>query len=375
VRFTPPQPLVGHDLAIQVLEIAPRAAPDVVGNLLVLPVGIAEVDLGTVVPLASPPGSIPPTCSDDLLTIDRKPVSIRVTGDVGANYDGRLDIATCDGAPLVLTAGSHTVFTVPGLTFGIDLDQLALVSPQFTAAPPAPADAAPTVASSSEHHATIGRADDSFWLTLNQSFNRGWEATAHHADEKSDLGVAHPIGAFANGWFVSDPNGEATRVDFTWTPQRSVDLALLVSGLGVLACVALVIFRRRRAPASIPETPAPAPQPFRVPRAPLVASAVVVVAGVLFGSPLIGAALLLFAVGATFAPRSRVLAAIVTALPIAAIVTAVGLVLWKQQEYDYPHDARWPSYFGGAHALVLFGFLALALLVVAERDEDLKHAE
>jgi arabinofuranan 3-O-arabinosyltransferase len=375
VTYTPDQPLVGHDLAIQVLEIAPRAAPDVVGNQLLLPVGIAEVDLGAATPLASPPGSIPPICSDDLLTIDGKPVSVRVTGDVGANYDGRLNVATCDGAPLLLTAGSHIVRTVPGLTTGIDFDQLALVSPQFAAAAPAPTDAAPIVENASQHHAVIGRTTDSFWLTLNQSFNRGWEATAHTAGDTTHLGAAHAIGGFANGWFVEAPSSAATRVDFTWTPQRSVDIALVISGLGVLACLALIVVRRRRVPHTAPEAPAPAPQPFRVPAAPVVASAVVVVAGVLFGSPVIGAALLVFAVGATFAPRSRVLAGIVTALPVAAIVAAVGLVLWKQHQYDYPHDARWPSYFGVAHALVLFGFLALALLVVAERNEDLHHAE
>jgi hypothetical protein len=60
---------------------------------------------------------------------------------------------------------------------------------------------------------------------------------------------------------------------------------------------------------------------------------------------------------------------------VTAIVAAVGFVLWKQQEYDYSHNAQWPSYFGVAHALVLFGFLAFALLVLAERDEDLHRAE
>jgi hypothetical protein len=332
------------------------------------------VDLNTAAPLAAPPGSIPPVCRDDLLTIDGEPVGVRVTGDVGANYDGRLAVATCDGAPLLLTAGSHIVRTAPGLTVGLDLDQLALVSPQFTAATPAPADAAPKVSSASEHHAVVGRTDDSFWLTLNQSFNKGWEATAHTADDTTHLGTAHPIGNFANGWFVDHSNAGA-RVDFTWTPQRSVDLALLVSGLGVLACIALIVLRKRRAPAFVPDQPAPASHPFRVPAAPLVASGIAVVAGVLFGSPIIGGALLVFAIAATLAPRSRVLAGIVAALPVAAIVAAVGLVLWKQHRYDYPHDARWPSYFGGAHALVLFGFLALALLVVSERDEDLHHAE
>jgi arabinofuranan 3-O-arabinosyltransferase len=373
VTYTPDQPLVGHDLAIEILEIAPRAAPDVAGTQLVLPVGIAEVGLGTATPLASPPGSIPPICSDDLLTIDSKPVSVRVTGDVGANVDGRLAIVTCDGAPLTLTAGNHVLRTTPGLTTGIDLDQLALVSPQFTAAPPAPAPrGAPKVSSADEHHAVVWNGIDPFWVALNQSYNRGWEATAHNGEgDSTDLGTAHPIGGFANGWYVNAPYEDATRLDFTWTPQRSVDLALLVSGLGVLACVALVIFRRRRAAPAAPEAPEPAPHPFRLAAAPLVASAVVVVVGALFGSPLLGVALLAFAVGATLAPRSRVLAGIVTALPVAAIVAAVGLVIWRQDDHRYPHDARWPSYFGVSHGLVLFGFLALALLVFAQRDEDL----
>ena len=193
--------------------------------------------------------------------------------------------------------------TAPGLTTGIDLDQLALVSPQFLAAPGAPDGAAPPVTTSGRTHTTVGRTDDPYWLRLDQSYNRGWKATAHAADGKTDLGAAHPIDAFASGWHV-DGTGGVTRVDFTWTPQRAVYVALAVSGLAVLACLGLVVFRRRRRDDTHPAPPELVRHPLRVPAAHIALSAAVVVAGTLFGNLAIGAALLAFAVGARSHPDS-----------------------------------------------------------------------
>src|SRR4029450_9059353 len=124
-----------------------------------------------------------------------------------------------------------------------------------------------------------------------------------------------------------DGTGGVTRVDFTWTPQRAVYLALAVSGLAVLACLALVVFRRRRRDDTHPAPPELVRHPLRVPAAHVALSAAVVVAGTLFGSPVIGAALLAFAVGATFAPRFRALAAVVSVIPLVALFTAVLSVI------------------------------------------------
>jgi hypothetical protein len=95
-----------------------------------------------------------------------------------------------------------------------------------------------------------------------------------------------------------------------------------------------------------------------------------VVGGVLFAGPAVGAALLIFAVGATLAPRSRVLAAAVSAIPVVALFGAVVSVILKQRDHHFPHDAFWPSHFGTAHELVLFAVLAFALVVWSERRED-----
>jgi arabinofuranan 3-O-arabinosyltransferase len=370
VTYTPDQPLVGHDLSIGTLEVAPRFGADIGGVPQLLPVGLAEIGIDAA-PLASTPASMPSPCRTDLLTIDGNAVGVRISGDAGPAVDGRLTIATCDGAPIALSAGRHVIRTAPGLTTGIDLDQLALVSPQFASAPGAAADAAPNVVSSSRNHATITHTNIPYWLRLDQSYNRGWEATAHTIDAPIHLGAAHPIDAFANGWYV-DGSGAVTRVDFTWTPQRAVYLALLVSGLAVLACLALIVFRRRRRDHSHPEPPVFAAHPLRVPGAHVALSIVVVVAGTLFGSPAIGAALLVFAVGATFAPRFRALAAVVSEVPLVALFTAVASVILKQRDHDFPHDQFWPSHFGTAHELVLFGVLAYALVAWSERNEDLR---
>src|SRR5262249_51231820 len=153
---------------------------------------------------------------------------------------------------------------------------------------------------------------------------------------------------FASGWHV-EGTGAVTHVDFTWTPQRAVYLALLVSGLAVLACLVLVAVRRRRRIDPPSAQPEPAARPFRLPAAPLALSAVVVVGGPLFGGPAIGAALLVFAVGVTLAPRSRTLAAVVSAIPLVALFGAVVSVIVRQDDHDFPHDQFWPSHFGTAH--------------------------
>src|SRR5262249_53365750 len=153
---------------------------------------------------------------------------------------------------------------------------------------------------------------------------------------------------FASGWHV-EGTGAVTHVDFTWTPQRAVYLALLVSGLAVLACLVLVAFRRRRRIDPPSAQPAPAAQPFRVPAAHLALSALVVVGGALSAGPAVGAALLVFAVGVTLAPRWRALAGVVSAVPLIALFAAVASVIVRQHDHDFPHDQFWPSHFGTAH--------------------------
>ncbi len=93
------------------------------------------------------------------------------------------------------------------------------------------------------------RGPTPFDLILGESINKGWTATV---DGGPGLGSPVLIDAFANGWRI-DPVALAPfvhhgtlSVTLVWTPQRSVDWALIISAATVLACVVLALWPRRR---------------------------------------------------------------------------------------------------------------------------------
>jgi hypothetical protein len=371
VVFSPARPLEGKELSIEVLATAPRAAADLKGATVTLPVALAEVGVAVPEPAASTAATTTP-CRDDLLTIDGAAIPVTVGAPAGSGVRDPRPVTACDGAPITLTAGRHVLRTAPGLTTGIDLDQLALVSPRYADAPTnADVADAPEVVRSDPHSAVVKGAGTPYWVRLNQSSNRGWEATAHWRGDSQDLGPAHTVDAFASGWSVNRGTDARLTYQFSWKPQRAVDVALAISGLAALLCLGLVALRPRRRARTETETPRLAADPFSARRPPIALSAVVVVVGAAFAGPAVGAALLLLAVGASFARRARWLAVAVRLAPLAAMGAAVAFVVAKQVRNDYPHVMEWPTFFPLAHSLAFFGLLGFALLAWADRSEDL----
>src|SRR5207253_10496346 len=94
------------------------------------PVGVAE--LGAVgVRATPPPDTFPDGGHTDLLTVDGRPVGIRITG-TRDQAEGRrgLAVEACgpDTTGLTLGAGRHVLRTRVGRDTGIDLDRLVLDS-------------------------------------------------------------------------------------------------------------------------------------------------------------------------------------------------------------------------------------------------------
>ena len=84
-----------------------------------------------------------------------------------------------------------------------------------------------------------------FWLVLGESSSDGWEATT----SSGTVGSRQLVNGFANGWLVT-PSGAGTMdLSLRWTPQRFVWIALAVSVVAVLVCLALIVvtWRRRHA--------------------------------------------------------------------------------------------------------------------------------
>ncbi|MFM8305081.1 MAG: alpha-(1-_3)-arabinofuranosyltransferase family protein [Actinomycetota bacterium] len=370
VVVTPDVAVTGRTLRVEILAVEPRTGADLAGTPVTLPVAFAEVETGVRAPAAA---RVSTGCRADLVTLDGTPLPVRIDGEPGPGGTGPLTVTPCAEGPIVLTAGAHTLRTAPGLGTGIDLDRLVLVSPQFAAAPAVGTiPGAPMVVRADPGSAVVAGEGSPYWVRLNQSANRGWEAAATWPGGSRDLGTANPIDAFASGWSMVQGSDARATVRFSWPPQRRVDLALGASGLAVLGCLALVTRGRRRGSHS-PAGPAPrlAPDPWTAPEVPAVALVLAIAIGTVFASVAVGVALAGFAVGVWLAERQQWIARAVRIVPLGTLAAAVAFFVLQQVRYDYPHSALWPAQMRVAHGLVFFGLLAGALLVLGDRHEDL----
>jgi len=242
---------------------------------------------------------------------------------------------------------------------------------------PAAAPAAPTGGAPKVDVTTSGRtnmklhvtgADKPFWLVLGESHNRGWVASV----DGHDLGRGNLVNGYANGWLVDPKKAHTLDVTLTWTPQRTVWIALAISGVTMLLCTAfalgLLSRRRRAAQAPSPEATRELDDPPAF-RSPLAAAGTrprnLVVAAAAIGAGLVAAVLIkplpgllvgLLVLAALLRPRWRVVLAI--GAPLALGIAGL-YVLLEQTLNEYPPVFEWPTFFDRVHVL---GWLAVALL-------------
>jgi len=337
-----------------------------------MPMGIAEMGLpGRTRPARNPIDE----CRRDLLQIDGRPMPVRITGAVAdAEQREALGVQLCRGS-VKLAAGEHELRTMIGGETGFDIDRLVLTSDAKGKAADAPAPGgAPTadddvdlrVVSSDQDSTTVDvDADKPFWLVLGQSHSEGWTA--------SGLGKPTLVDGYANGWYVEPKGKGPMRITMRFTPQRDVDLALLLSALGGLLCLAIIAlswWRGRSLPA-VERTDVRDPTwvwPWdpvgRRPRAAVVA-AIALIGGVLAGvlvDPLVGAGIAAaLALGLLLRRGPGILAiAAITSLGMASSFTIA-----KQLRNHYPPDFGWPGFFRPAHVLAWIGLLLIVASVAA----------
>ncbi len=243
------------------------------------PLAVAEVGLpGPKVPaLASEFDS---GCRDDLLFVDDQPVPVRIRGTMADAMAAKpLDIEACGGTPLHLDGGDHELHSAPGLVQALDIDGLVLRSapggeasdatgtlveegaevPVAADEPDAAAVDAPAIKVTDEgpdkvHVSVSGAAKgEPFWLVLGQSYNEGWQAVA----DGETLEPPQLVNGYANGWRVVAP-GESFDMTLTFTPQKRVNIALLISA--ITAVIALVLVWRK--PKFTGHWPTAMPEPY-----------------------------------------------------------------------------------------------------------------
>ncbi len=227
----------------RVAETGPESPP------VLLPLSIAEVGMAEL-PVPADPATIDTGCRSDLVSVDGQPFPVEIHGASRAARTG-LDVTACTPS-LAMTAGSHTVQTVPGVVHGLGIDRVVLSSDDDGRPAPVTPAGAPVSTSGARVQITDSTPDsfhlkvrtdgEPFWLVLGQSHSDGWEATV----DGHSLGTPQLVNGFANGWTVRPGGAGTLDVVLRWTPQRTVWFGLAISAVAVLGCLAFVVVRRRR---------------------------------------------------------------------------------------------------------------------------------
>ena len=358
-----PSRLSGTEWAFEITDIDLRSTIDrQTGLPFTLPVGIAELVLPGVP--TRPTADIDTGCRDDLLTIDGSPAGVRVRGTADdADAGLPLELEPCDrDVPTRLAAGDHDVRTAPGRTNGIDIDRLVFTTHSWTETPEvADVDARVTTRSDQPGHVTgtVETDGEPFWLVLDESMNDGWELTIDGAD----VSGPRPVDSSAAGWLVTPDTPGELSVTARWTPQRSVDVALAVSLLGVLLCLTLAW---RGGSSDATKEPATAPPAFvRSPARPSIATIAVGVAAawLLVAPTAVFAALPLLVLARLFPWLGRM-------VPLGLVTMSAAAVTVLQIRDDHPADFNWPTQFPWTHQTALLGVILLTVLAVADAMSD-----
>ena len=401
-------PLRGSSVRITVDAARPVSVLDFYGGQSgrrdILPVALAEVGLpgaGTR-PAPAPGAVVPSPCRSDLLSVDGRPVDVRVSGSQSAALAGTgLTVSPCGNSAggVALGAGTHEVRTSAWMVSGLQVDQLwlgsdrggaplsATASGGLPAPPPVPGPKV-TVTHQDRTHVTATVSSlpggGPSWLVLGQSLSRGWTAQLTSGGRTVPLGPPQLIDGYANGWYVPAGlvrPGQGAVVHMTWTPQRVVWVALVVSALAILACLDVAAagwLRRRQEPE--PESDADPPvlsSPLRAggarPRWWVTLSAAVAAGGVAAAvtAPWAAAPVALAVVLGCLADRGRPVLAVGSA---GALGLAGAYMVFEQARHAYLPNILWPASFHLANslgwaALCLLGADALVVLIRRWRED------
>ena len=345
------------------------------GETTELPAAIGDISGFALA--ADDPVERPVGCRSDLVGVDGTPLALDISDDVLDRLlaGEAVDVAPCDDAPLSLAAGTHRIVAGAGIdaasTTGIDVDRVTLRSSYFwhdnLPAPPA----AQVERTRTTRTATVGPCPEGCWLVLGEGYNDAWTASMTVGNTDISLGAPEQVSGGFNGWYLS-PSDQARTVTMTWTPQSSLNIALLIAALGVLACLVLALVDRRSAqPIDDFDPPVWCPIGSRASTSDAATAAVaLVLAAALVVRPhwaviaLVPAALVVV----TRRPRLAAWAA-------AALAAALGAgVLLTQRHHRYFPDAAWPGYFEQFHQAGLFVVVLLfAATLGSDERADRRH--
>jgi arabinofuranan 3-O-arabinosyltransferase len=191
------------------------------------------------------PSTFPSQCRSNIVAIDGHAIPVAVTGTMAdALAQKRLRVLPCQAAPFVLPAGTaQSVSSTAGYLTGINVNNVMLDSTGTNPAGPASVDPVPA----SWHgqtvvHAVLAPSMAGRLVVLGQSYNIGWHAIlAGH-----DLGAPTLVDGASMAWQLPASLSGPTEITFAWQPQKVVNIAVALSSVALLSCLAIAVTGRPR---------------------------------------------------------------------------------------------------------------------------------
>jgi hypothetical protein len=386
-------PMTGRTIRVTLTGVQPRLATrESTGDTVTAPVGIAELGIKGL-RVGQAPAAMPSVCRSNLLSIDGRPIPVRIIGPgTAASRLNGLAVTPCDPrdpkrTPTIsLSRGAHIVRTAEGVRTGVQIDRLVLASAaggeplavaggQVTGLGSAPAPA-PTVTvvhnGETRMRVHVTGADAPFWLVLGESQSPGWHATIAG---QGALGSSQLVDGYANGWRVN-PKQSSFDVVLEWTPQRRVWAALWISAIASLGCLAIAIwaFVRRRKKVVVAANPVDSdvwaewPVPERGEsgsrRGRVAVPILLGLVAALIVAPWAGLLVAALVVAVQWRPRLR---AILVLGPPTLLALVTIYILYLQHRFAFPPVFEWPTLFPLARPLAGRAVVLLGVDVVVEK--------
>ena len=322
---------------------------------IALPVAVREVSVPGLESLV--PGDVDAGCRDDLLRLDGQPVSVRLETTTDSLL-GRSPIAltTCDGKPLVLSAGTHHVVTATGAATALEIDQLVLRSPTAVSAGVGGTIVPSRVVGRSRVSRTVevGPCPAGCWLVHGEGWSSGWQAEVRGG---SSLGEPEVVDGGFNGWWIA-PTDEPTTVEIRWSPQSTMWPPLGLSVIGVAICMYLAFRRRSDPSASFPAVGGPDVRDRSAPMRPSTGQlAALVVGTALVVQPVWLAAAVAVAAIAWVSQRREVIGVIGVTL----VVAIMAFYAWRVHDLHPFPGYGWIVNIDEMHRLAMFAVVLVAV--------------
>jgi arabinofuranan 3-O-arabinosyltransferase len=331
------------------------------GEPVELPVSIAELRFDGASPAIRPAAAVLADCRTDLLAIDGRPVGMSFAASVDDLLAGvPVEVDLCDPPPSFSAGTNDIVSTTAGT--GLQVDRVIVTEAGDRADGARVLVPEVTTATRQRRVLEVPPCPDGCWVVLGEGFNPAWTADS----DGTDLGAPQLVDGNANGWYL-EPSSSPRTVTVSWTAQRPVTLALVLSLLAALATIVLVALDRRRDHDTRPDDAPPALVPIGEVTAlrPAVATAA---AGLVAAALLIGwqwaAIAALIGLPTILLRRTRL-----TGWFGVLIVAAAGVVVTSvvRDERPFP-NAGWPMRFDWLHGWTLLGVLLITCATLFARD-------